>query len=371
MWNIIPNSIKSLHNLFKENNKELYLVGGSVRDFLIGVDPNDFDLATDATPDEILSILKNYRTNKQGAAFGVIVVYTEDGFFEIATFREDIYGSKLGETRNPDVKFTTIFKDVLRRDLTCNALFFDMENKEIVDLVGGIDDIKNKIVRFVGEPDLRIEEDPLRILRILRFASRYDFAIEEKSGCAIVKNAAKLSIITKERIWEEINKAFHQSKHFSKYFTNICEFGILRKYLEGLDTLYLHVVECSTLELYFANALRFVTTDKLIDKLKFQFKMEHDFSRKVVFLIEIEHSFDEQDIQNWFKRSNGISHDVIREWYKLRDINTSKHNAFFKYKPTTNALDLMEQGYQGKKLGAKITELEINNFLQLINKENE
>jgi poly(A) polymerase len=175
MLDIIPQSVKDLHKLFSKNGKKLYLVGGSVRDFLTGDKPKDFDLATDALPDEVLSILDGkFRTNLQGKAFGVVVVFTKDQpeGMEIATFREDVYDEKLGKTRNPDVKFSTIENDVLRRDLRINGLFYDLDKNEIVDLVGGIDDIKNGVISMIGEPDLRIKEDPLRILRAIRMACR-------------------------------------------------------------------------------------------------------------------------------------------------------------------------------------------------------
>lgn len=172
MWDVIPQSVKDLHDLFSEQGKKLYLVGGSVRDFLTGDKPKDFDLATDALPDEVLQILGDkYKTNLQGKAFGVVVVHTKDQpeGMEIATFREDLYD---GKTRNPDVKFASIEQDVLRRDLRINGVFHDLEKREIVDLVGGIEDIKNRTISMIGDPDLRIKEDPLRILRAIRMACR-------------------------------------------------------------------------------------------------------------------------------------------------------------------------------------------------------
>lgn len=211
MWNIIPDSVKELHTLFKSQGKKLYVVGGAVRDFLNNDKPKDFDLCTDALPDEVLSILgKTYRTNLQGKSFGVVVVYTDDQpeGMEIATFRSDVYDGKLGTTRNPEVKFTTIEEDVLRRDIPFNALFFDLEKRSIIDLVGGIEDINNKITRFVGNPDLRIQEDPLRILRLLRFAFRYGFSIDPNTKDAIKRNKDDLKIISRERVWDEIKKSF-------------------------------------------------------------------------------------------------------------------------------------------------------------------
>jgi tRNA nucleotidyltransferase/poly(A) polymerase len=211
MWNVIPESVKELHKLFQSKGKKLYLVGGSVRDFLTGDKPKDFDLATDALPDQVLEILgSKYRTNLQGKAFGVVVVYTEDQpeGMEIATFRSDVYDDKLGNTRNPDVKFTSIEEDVKRRDLSINGLFYDLDKHEIIDLVGGVEDLKNKTIRMIGEPDLRIQEDPLRILRVFRFSYRYGFKIDQETKDAIERNKESLKIISRERIWEEIKKSF-------------------------------------------------------------------------------------------------------------------------------------------------------------------
>jgi tRNA nucleotidyltransferase/poly(A) polymerase len=365
MWTIIPESIKELHQIFKNNDKSLFVVGGAVRDFLNNEKPKDFDICTDATPTEVIAILKDFRTNLQGAAFGVVVVYTDDEpmGFEIATFREDVYGDKLGETRNPDVKFTTIDKDVLRRDLTFNSLFFDLEKREIVDLVGGIKDIQNKVTRFVGEPDLRIEEDPLRILRLVRFSTRYNFSIHKKSLKSIKRNAGKLSIITKERIWEEIKKAHKQSKNFSRYMKNLINFGIFDVIFDV--NINQEVVECSSLELYIANLFRPNSTVGLLDKMKFDFKMEHDFARKVVFLLDLI-TIEPSNIQTLFKKSVGVSIDTITEWYDIIGFITPEHKAFLKYTPIANATELMNQGFQGKNLGAKISEIEIAHFKELI-----
>lgn len=164
------------------------------------------------------------------------------------------------------------------------------------------------------------------------------------------------------------------TKNFTEYMKCLFEMGIFNVVFPDISLNKEMIdIDCSEhkLELYFANLFRFSSTIGLLDKMKFEFKMEHDFSRKVVFLIDLI-SIEPENIQLLFKKSEGISLQTMVVWYKICNINNSaKHLAFLKYKPTTNALHLMEQGYQGKKLGAKITELEINNFLQLINKENE
>jgi tRNA nucleotidyltransferase/poly(A) polymerase len=164
----LPDDILKIKDIFKANNFKLFVVGGAVRDLLLKKEPKDFDLATDALPDIVESMLKNkYRTIATGKAFGVINVFTPTGDFEIATFRSDI-----GSGRRPDsVVFTTIDKDVKRRDLTINALFYDIDRGEVVDLVGGVEDLKNMTVNTVGNPMERFSEDPLRILRFFRFLS--------------------------------------------------------------------------------------------------------------------------------------------------------------------------------------------------------
>ena len=160
----IPSDIKKLHKLFKKNGKQLYVVGGAVRDAILGKSPKDFDLTTDAKPDEVEEIAKKggLSSHPVGKPFGVVLVDNH----EIATFRKDI-----GKGRRPDaVDFTDIKGDVKRRDLTINALFYDMGRGEIVDLVGGIADLKKKKIRTVGVPEQRFDEDPLRKLRAVRFA---------------------------------------------------------------------------------------------------------------------------------------------------------------------------------------------------------
>ena len=140
----VPSDIRKIHTLFKKNKKQLYIVGGAVRDAILGKKPKDFDLATDAKPDEVLKIAKKggLKTYEVGKAFGVVVV----GGHEIATFRKDI-----GKGRRPKaVDFSDIQGDVKRRDLTINSLFYDMGTNQVVDLTGGLEDLKKKIIRTVG-----------------------------------------------------------------------------------------------------------------------------------------------------------------------------------------------------------------------------
>ena len=207
----IPSDIKKLHKLFKKNGKQLYVVGGAVRDAILGKSPKDFDLTTDAKPDEVLAIAKKggFKTVEVGKQFGVVII----GGHEIATFRKDI-----GKGRRPDsVDFTDIKGDVKRRDLTINALFYDIGKKQIVDLVGGIADLKKKKIRTVGKAEDRFDEDPLRKLRALRFAGSVGGRMEKETWKALKKNP-NISGVSSERIRDEFLKGLKSAKSISEFF---------------------------------------------------------------------------------------------------------------------------------------------------------
>jgi tRNA nucleotidyltransferase/poly(A) polymerase len=374
MWNIIPQSVKELHELFKSNGKKLYVVGGAVRDFLNSDKPKDFDLATDALPDEVLQILgRKYRTNLQGKAFGVVVVYTEDEptGMEIATFREDV-----SKGRNPEVKLgVTIEDDVKRRDLTYNALFYDLDKKEIVDLVGGVSDMQNKVTRMVGNAIERIDEDSLRILRAFRFASRYGTPLSDDLSKAIKERkhlqnidpeTGEMKRISAERIWEEMKKAFKQAKSYKHYLEFFNEFDMWEEVFPG-SKINTDIVESHELTSYISNLFKFEDTSKLENKMILDYKIESDISSKVVFLIDLlklspENAFD------MYKRKircHVTSYQII-DWLDTCGIHNKIFIRFIDYVPTVSAEDLMSQGFKGKALGDEIKRLEIENFKKLL-----
>lgn len=375
MWNMIPDSVKYLQRIFKNNGKKLYLVGGSVRDFINGEKPKDFDLATDANPDEILDIIGDeFKTSQQGKAFGVVVVYPEDQpkGIEIATFREDIYGEKLGLTRNPDVTFSTIDKDVERRDITYNALFYDLESKKIIDLVGGIQDLKNKKTRFVGNPDMRIKEDPLRILRLIRFNCRYGFDIDKSSFDAIRRNKNELCNITKERIWSmsgdvlgEIVKSYQQAKDFKQYLELLDEFDLWFCLFQGLK-INTNIAECNHLVLYIANLLVDNDPKNLLTHMTQKLKIEYDFSKKVAFLISLMKLNFENVLELYKKKSiSGVEREMIEEWYMMKGLTEAMFQVFLDFEPTVSANDLMQAGFKDAELGREIKRLETLRFKEL------
>ena len=174
--------------------------GGCVRDRILGVEPKDFDIATDARPEVVLKLFE--RTVAVGAKFGVIAVVVGDDQFEVATFRAD--AAYLDGRRPSAVRFGAIEEDAVRRDFTIGGMFYDPIADRLIDLVGGMRDLRAGIIRAIGNPDERFEEDHLRILRAIRFAARLNFTIDSATSEAMRRNAPKITQIAAERIGEEI-----------------------------------------------------------------------------------------------------------------------------------------------------------------------
>ena len=192
-----------LNKTFKENGFSIFEVGGSVRDELLGLEVYDFDFATNATPEEMLKFLPD--ANDTFAKFGCIKYKGEFGRAEITTFRvEESYDDFRHPTKIRFVK--SLDEDYLRRDFTINAIYKDVDGK-IYDPANGIEDIKNKIIRFIGDPEKRIKEDPLRILRAKRFATKLGFEIEPETAKAMEKLAYLLEKLNPEKIKEEERKS--------------------------------------------------------------------------------------------------------------------------------------------------------------------
>ncbi len=176
------------------------LAGGCVRDRLLGVTPKDFDVVTDAIPDRVLEIFP--RARKVGAKFGVVLVRRYGHDVEVATFRAD---GPYSDGRHPDsVRFGSDAEDAKRRDFTINGLFLDPVNDRVLDYVSGRADINAGIVRTIGNPDQRFEEDHLRMLRAVRFAARLGFTIDPQTAESIRRHAHQLSTISAERVWMEL-----------------------------------------------------------------------------------------------------------------------------------------------------------------------
>lgn len=195
-------AVKEVCRTLRAKGFKALLAGGSVRDMLMTREPNDFDVATDATPDQVESLFP--RAVAVGKSFGVIVL-PQDGFdIEVATFREDL---EYKDGRRPEgVKFSTPEADAKRRDFTVNALFLDPESNEVLDYVGGQKDLSARLLRTVGEPERRFTEDKLRLMRAVRFVAQLDFELETETHEAIVRMAPEISVVSRERVRDEIEK---------------------------------------------------------------------------------------------------------------------------------------------------------------------
>ena len=371
---IIPQSVKDLHKLFKASGKKLYLVGGAVRDFLTGDKPKDFDLATDALPDEVLGIIDDkYRTNLQGKAFGVVVVFTKDQpeGMEIATFREDV-----SKGRNPEVKLgATIDQDVKRRDISFNGLFFDLDTNEIVDLVGGQQDLKDGVTRMIGDPNERFEEDSLRILRAFRFASRYGHPLHKDTEAAIAKRnqlenvdpeSGEMKRISQERIWEEMKKAWKQAKDYRNYLAFFSKFDMWNQVFPGIEVCELFV-DTKDFVVEIASLFRNETTEGLEHKMVQDFRIEIETAKKVVFLIDLTNMTAESAYDMAKRRQQcAISDETMLEWLKVNDSQFPVPLKFIEYKPTVSSQELMAKGFKGKELGIEIKRLETEKFKQML-----
>jgi poly(A) polymerase len=184
----------------REAGHVAYFAGGCVRDTLLGLEPKDYDVATDAPPQRVRGLFTS--TQAVGAAFGVILVRQRRSQVEVATFRADL---EYRDGRRPEgVRFTTAEEDARRRDFTINGLFLDPVENRVIDYVGGQEDLKNRLLRAIGNPDERFAEDHLRLLRAVRFAARFNLSIEPATDGAIARHAPHLARISPERIAEEL-----------------------------------------------------------------------------------------------------------------------------------------------------------------------
>lgn len=200
----MPKNVDIAINLLQSAGFEAYAVGGCVRDSLLGKTPNDWDITTSAKPEDMKSVFAEFHCIDTGIKHGTVTVVIDGEPLEITTFRLD---GEYEDNRHPkSVTFTSnLGADLGRRDFTVNAMAYSKKTGT-VDLFGGQNDLKNGIIRCVGDPDRRFNEDALRILRALRFASALDFEIEEKTAQSLLKNRALLGNISEERIAKELLK---------------------------------------------------------------------------------------------------------------------------------------------------------------------
>lgn len=363
----IPSDIQQIKDVFIENGYKLYVVGGAVRDALLGKTPKDYDLATDANPDTVEQMMSKagFKTLPTGKAFGVINVFTDQGEYEVATFREDI-----GSGRRPDsVNFTDIEGDVKRRDLTINALFYDIDSGEVVDLVGGINDLKNGVVRTVGSPEDRFGEDRLRILRAIRFAGRFGSQLDPKTDAALQKDA-NLEGISGERIRDEFIKGLASAKSTKHFLETIDKYGLFNWIFKGLNVNKRFIDNDTPIVLIsmLLSKNELTTLAKKLNELKYS----ADEVKKITTLIAmINLDIDTAPKLKGLFVKSGLSSDQLRNFGANMGINSQLLDSFEEYLklPNVTGPEAMEKyniDKPGPELGKAINQMEIENFKNLV-----
>ncbi len=215
----------------RESGYEAYWAGGCVRDTLLALEPSDYDVATDARPEQVAAAFR--RTVGVGVSFGVVKVIgpREAGEVEVATFRSD--GAYVDGRRPESVAFSTPERDASRRDFTINGMFLDPVDGRVIDYVGGREDLRDRILRAIGDPRARFAEDKLRLLRAVRFAARFDLAIDAATRDAIAAMAGQVTAVSAERIAQELRRMLaHPSR--SRAMASAAEFGLLAAVLPSV-----------------------------------------------------------------------------------------------------------------------------------------
>lgn len=230
--NINPYALKVLYRL-RAKGYTAYLAGGCVRDLLLGKTPNDFDVATDATPNQLKRTFSNCRLI--GRRFRLAHIHFGREIIEVATFRsnetsdspsdQSAIKGKSGVLVRDNI-FGTPEQDAIRRDFTVNALYYDIEDYSIIDYAKALPDLEARVIRAIGDPDTRYIEDPVRMLRAVRFASTLDFTIEKEAYEALVRQVSQIAEASNARLYEEILK-FMKSGAFGAAFKLLRESGLL------------------------------------------------------------------------------------------------------------------------------------------------
>jgi tRNA nucleotidyltransferase/poly(A) polymerase len=381
----IPEDINLLKRIFTHAGAKLYVVGGAVRDFVLSIvrgkpfQPKDFDVVTDAVPDRVLEIVRSAisagemprdtKVMEVGKSFGIVVVRLNDEDYEIATFRED---AKTSDGRRPDyVTFSTIDKDSARRDLTINALYYDLEKKEVLDFHGGIQHLFGNRTVFVGDAKERIYEDKLRVMRFVRFHCRVNAGGPEtvdKDTREAIRATDLFTAghgISEERIRDEFLKGIASALDIQNYLRIMEDLGLLQQAFKGLKAVSTLPLQIKHSEAVVAQILRYNDLKKVkgrLNELKYTVKEVEN----VAFLVAIDYwRSDKQfvDFKRHEKRTS-LGGELIRQYARIfaQDHQLIERMVEAPY-PTVRGEDIMAQtGLQGKALGDEMNRREIENF---------
>ena len=218
-------AVKVIQTLIK-SGYDAYLVGGCIRDLLLGYEPKDFDIATNATPEQVRKTFK--RSRIIGRRFRLVhIMFSARKFIEVATFRAGKVQTSNNGVVVRDHFYGSLQDDVFRRDFTVNGLYYDLANSQVIDYVGGLDDLKAAKIKMIGDPKERFEEDPVRMIRAVRFKVKLSAFLEPQLSRSISSNAHLLANIPPARLYEEVIKLFHNENSI-EVFNELLNFGLLK-----------------------------------------------------------------------------------------------------------------------------------------------
>ena len=376
---VIKENIQTAMNLLTNNNYEVYLVGGAIRNAFLDLPIHDYDLTTNATPEQMLKVFKDYTTIQTGIKHGTITVVINHENIEITTYRKD---TTYTNHRHPDeVHFTTsLEEDCKRRDFTINALAYN-PNEGLKDFHNGQQDLQNKIIKAIGDPNIRFEEDALRILRAIRFASRLDFTIDPNTQQAMCNHKNDLKYVSIERIASElkgilesiaVEKAFQTNREILTFILPILDTYSTQTYLTTIHTLPL----ATTFEERFALLLQPINDPTTIHTTLKNLK----YPNKTIKHIETLHQALHLPLNSYYdlKQFKHQTKDYFKQAYNLRYTQTNHqeqlttlynklqtNNPCTSYKEMAlNGKDLIALNYKGKEINTTLQTL-----LDLIMKE--
>ncbi len=300
----------------KDAGFEALWAGGCVRDLLRGEAPTDYDVATSARPEQVRSIFGHRRTLPVGASFGVIIVLgptREHGQVEVATFRTD---ATYSDGRHPDgVTYSTPQHDAQRRDFTINGMFYDPLHHETIDFVGGRCDLQKRVVRAIGDAGHRIAEDKLRMLRAIRFAARFQFAIDPDTYSAIRRHAAEIAVVSRERMATEMRKTLTTSLP-AWAVERWAESGLLNVLLPPIATVWLEhqseltklldrqrssswTVPMSCLLWPLVRNLTHSQAIELVNQMGHQLRLANDETEEMCFILNSQSTLQRAESESW------------------------------------------------------------------------
>lgn len=339
----IPKKIEFIIDRLSQNGHTAYIVGGCVRDLLLGLVPSDFDVTTSATPQEITAIFE--KTIPTGIKHGTVTVLVENTPVEVTTFRTE--GGYTDNRRPDNVQFVkNLREDLSRRDFTVNAIAYNKKDS-LKDYFGGKCDLENKILRAVGDPEARFREDALRILRLFRFASTLGFQIEKETLSAALKCANLIENVSRERIFTELKKAV-SGENFETFAPLIQSGGL--KFLNIAKTPDFEKMKTASPMLRLYMFLNYESLEKLNPSNK-----EKVYFEQMDCALKMPIPKAEEDIKNM---RAVISDNVLADYFVLKNLDDHLlKNVLEKNEPylisdlALNGQDLLMLGYKGEKIG--------------------